>query len=56
MEPQKNKDSVQNRRVRTLLVYLFLHIIRRPQADTYAVGVQREEPCVLEGLLMFISG
>lgn len=31
MEPQKNKDSVQNRRVRTLLVYLFLHIIRRPQ-------------------------
>ncbi len=58
MEPQKN-NSARNRKVRTLLVY-FVFTYNQEKAtkiaDTYIVGVQREELCALKGFLMFISG
>ena len=35
--------------------FVFLHIVMRT-ADTYAAGVKREKPWVLQGFLMFVSG
>lgn len=50
-----SKDSTQDTRVNTLLVFTYYQEKATRTADTYAVGVQREEPGVLKGLLMLIS-
>lgn len=53
---QKEKTKETSLLFFAYLLFTYNHKNASRMADTYAVGVQREEPWILKGLLMFISG